>query len=162
MNQKKPYFLIFNSCLKVTICFFMLVFFCNNIARTLIVHNNIRVGTSDFNEILPLLENKKVGIVANQTTTINGTHLVDSLLSIGIEIEMVISPEHGFRGKADAGEKVDNEIDPSTENFQVNALKYFTNEKIDEINTYIAFPPNKEFKDFIDQSGFIDTTKYHL
>ena len=114
MKQKTSYFLIFNSCLKVTICFFMLVFFCNNIACTQIVDNNIRVGASDFNEILPLLETKKVGIVANQTTIINGTHLVDSLLSIGIEIEMVFSPEHGFRGKADAGEKVDNEIDPST------------------------------------------------
>ena len=114
MKQKKPYSLIFNSCLKVTICFFMLVFFCNNIACTQIVDNNIQVGAADFNKILPLLESKKVGIVANQTTIVNGTHLVDSLLSIGVEIEMVFSPEHGFRGKADAGEKVDNEIDPST------------------------------------------------
>ena len=54
------------------------------------------------------------------------------------------------------------EIDPSTEDFPIKSLKYFTNKKINEINTYIAFPPNKEFKDFIDQSGFIDTTKYHL
>ena len=54
------------------------------------------------------------------------------------------------------------EIDPSSENFPIKALKYFSSEKINDINTYIAFPPNKEFKDFIDLSGFVDTTKYHL
>ena len=54
------------------------------------------------------------------------------------------------------------EIDPSTKNFPIKALKYFSTEKINEINTYIAFPPNKEFKEFIDLSGFIDTTRYHL
>ncbi len=114
MKQKTPYFSIFNSFLKVTICFFLMVFFCNNIACTQQVNSSIQVGASNFQELLPLISGKKVGIVANQTTTVNGTHLVDSLLSIGIEIEMVFSPEHGFRGKADAGEKVDNEIDPIT------------------------------------------------
>jgi hypothetical protein len=54
------------------------------------------------------------------------------------------------------------EIDPSSKNFPIKALKYFTTKKVNEINTYIAFPPNKEFKDFIDLSGFVDTTKYHL
>lgn len=114
MKQKTSYFSIFNSFLKVTICFFMMAFFYNNIACTQFVDNRIHVGASVFEEYLPLINGKKVGIVANQTTTVNGTHLVDSLLSIGIEIEMVFSPEHGFRGKADAGEKVANEIDPST------------------------------------------------
>lgn len=54
------------------------------------------------------------------------------------------------------------EIDPSVKDFPIKALKYFSSEKINEINTFIAYPPNKEFKDFIDLNGFVDTTKYHL
>jgi uncharacterized protein YbbC (DUF1343 family) len=55
-----------------------------------------------------------VGIVGNQTSMIKNTHLVDSLLSLGIDVVKVFSPEHGFRGNADAGEKVKNVIDNKT------------------------------------------------
>ena len=87
MKQKTSFFSIFNSFLKVTICFFMMAFFCNNIACTQFVDNRIHVGASVFEEYLPLINGKKVGIVANQTTTVNGTHLVDSLLSSKIDSE---------------------------------------------------------------------------
>ncbi len=63
---------------------------------------------------LPLLKGKKVGIFANHTATIGGKHLVDTLLSLGIKITKAFGPEHGFRGTADAGEKVENYIDPTT------------------------------------------------
>jgi uncharacterized protein YbbC (DUF1343 family) len=63
---------------------------------------------------LPLLKNKKVGIFANHTATIGKTHLVDSLQKLGVKIVIAFGPEHGFRGKADAGEKVDNYIDSAT------------------------------------------------
>ncbi|MGI9548216.1 MAG: exo-beta-N-acetylmuramidase NamZ family protein [Flavobacteriaceae bacterium] len=72
---------------------------------------------------LPLLTGKKVAIVANQTSVIlnekisdtdTHTHLVDSLLSLGIDIEKVFAPEHGFRGRADAGETVEDGIDKKT------------------------------------------------
>ena len=60
------------------------------------------------------LQNKKVGVVGNQTSMIANTHLVDSLLSLGIDIVKVFSPEHGFRGKADAGAMIKNGIDSKT------------------------------------------------
>ncbi|TFG79274.1 MAG: DUF1343 domain-containing protein [Flavobacteriales bacterium] len=74
---------------------------------------------------LPLLRGKKVGIVANQTTVIfkepigdgalgSHTHLVDSLLALQIDIKKVFAPEHGFRGEADAGEKVVDGFDQRT------------------------------------------------
>ena len=92
----------------------MMMFFCNNIIPAQFSDHKILVGASQFQKYLPLIKDKKVGIVANQTTVVNRTHLVDSLLSIGIEVELVFSPEHGFRGKADAGEKINDEIDEST------------------------------------------------
>ena len=63
---------------------------------------------------LPFIKNKSVGLVGNHTSMIGGTHLVDSLLKLGIKIKTVFSPEHGFRGEADAGEKVENELDKKT------------------------------------------------
>lgn len=55
---------------------------------------------------LPDLKNKRVGIVVNHTSRVGKTHLVDSLLSLEIDIEKIFAPEHGFKGSADAGEKV--------------------------------------------------------
>jgi len=63
---------------------------------------------------LPLLKGKKVGIFANHTATIGKTHLVDSLQKLGVNITIAFGPEHGFRGTADAGEKIDNYIDQAT------------------------------------------------
>jgi len=63
---------------------------------------------------LPLLKGKRVGVFANHTATIGKTHLVDSLQKRGVNITIAFGPEHGFRGKADAGEKVDNYIDSAT------------------------------------------------
>jgi len=57
---------------------------------------------------LPDLKNKKVGIVVNQTSIVNSVHLVDTLLSLDINIHRIFSPEHGFKGSADAGEKVED------------------------------------------------------
>ena len=66
---------------------------------------------------LPKLKGKKVALAVNQTSILpskNNMHLVDFLLEQGIEVKKVFVPEHGFRGKADAGEKVDNSIDAET------------------------------------------------
>ncbi len=64
---------------------------------------------------LPLLKNKTVSIVTNQTGLLkNGTHLVDFLVSEKIKIKSIFAPEHGFRGDADAGEHVKNGIDQKT------------------------------------------------
>ncbi len=85
----------------------------------------IVVAANRTSEYLPLLQGKMVGIVANQTTVIfkNSdydsekpvyTHLVDSLLALNVNIKKVFAPEHGFRGRADAGEHVEDAIDTKT------------------------------------------------
>ncbi len=65
-------------------------------------------------EYLPQLKGKKVAVFANQTSTIGDKHLVDVLQSNGVTIKIVFGPEHGFRGTADAGEKVETAIDKAT------------------------------------------------
>lgn len=74
----------------------------------------IKMGADQTSEYIPLLKNRSVAIVANQSSNINQTHLVDSLLKLGVNIKKVFCPEHGFRGLVDAGEKVKTEKDPKT------------------------------------------------
>ena len=63
---------------------------------------------------LPLLKNKTVAVFANQTSMVGQTHVVDVLLQKGIAVKKIFSPEHGFRGTADAGEQVESNIDSAT------------------------------------------------
>lgn len=71
-------------------------------------------GAERINVYLPLLEGRSVGIFANQTSMVGNTHLVDTLLKLGVNIKVIFGPEHGFRGTADAGEKVGNYTDSKT------------------------------------------------
>ncbi|MEP6711511.1 MAG: DUF1343 domain-containing protein [Ferruginibacter sp.] len=63
---------------------------------------------------LPMLEGKSVAVFANQTSMVQHTHLVDTLLKKGIKIVKIFGPEHGFRGDADAGEHVSDLTDKKT------------------------------------------------
>ena len=77
------------------------------------------VGADETNNYVEDLTNLKVGIVGNHTSLIHKkkgkyTHIVDSLISLNIEIKRIFSPEHGFRGIADAGELINNKIDSKT------------------------------------------------
>ena len=74
----------------------------------------IRAGAERMHVYLPLLKGKAVGVFANQTSLVGQTHLVDTLLKSGVNIKVIFGPEHGFRGTADAGEKVGNYIDRQT------------------------------------------------
>jgi uncharacterized protein YbbC (DUF1343 family) len=75
----------------------------------------IATGADNFKAYLPLLKNKKVGIVTNQTGILtNKKHLVDFLVEKKIKIKTIFAPEHGFRGTADAGEHVSDDIDQKT------------------------------------------------
>lgn len=80
--------------------------------------NEIVVAANRTAEYLPLLKGKRVAVVANQTSVIfkekGHQHLVDSLLAHDIELKKIFSPEHGFRGRADAGEIVDDGKDIKT------------------------------------------------
>ena len=83
----------------------------------------IIVGANQTSEYLEILKGKRLGIVANQTSVIfknpelpkaGNSHLVDSLLVLGMDIKKVFAPEHGFRGTADAGEAVKDGSDTKT------------------------------------------------
>ncbi|MCB0776044.1 MAG: DUF1343 domain-containing protein [Chitinophagaceae bacterium] len=74
----------------------------------------IKAGAERIPVYISLIKDKKVGIFANQTSMVGNTHLVDTLRSLGVDIKVIFGPEHGFRGTADAGEKVGNYIDKKT------------------------------------------------
>ncbi|MFV8358320.1 exo-beta-N-acetylmuramidase NamZ domain-containing protein [Flavobacterium sp. XS1P32] len=75
----------------------------------------IKTGADNYNNYLPLLNNKQIGIVTNQTGILsNKTHLVDFLLEKNIAIQKIFAPEHGFRGTADAGEHIVDGKDSKT------------------------------------------------
>lgn len=78
------------------------------------VANNIVAGAERMNVYVPMLKGKRVAIFANQTSMVGHTHLVDTLQKSGVLIKRIFGPEHGFRGTADAGEKVGNAIDAAT------------------------------------------------
>ena len=71
-------------------------------------------GAQQIEVYLPLLQEKRVGILTNHTATVGDTHLVDTLISLGVNIQTIFAPEHGFRGTTQAGGYIDNEIDPLT------------------------------------------------
>ena len=74
----------------------------------------ILAGAERLSVYLPLLKGKNVGIFANHTSTVGSSHLVDTLKKSGVSIKVIFGPEHGFRGTADAGEKIGNYIDEQT------------------------------------------------
>ncbi|MFM7725998.1 MAG: exo-beta-N-acetylmuramidase NamZ domain-containing protein, partial [Flavobacteriales bacterium] len=71
-------------------------------------------GAAQIERYMPELHGKHVGLVANQTSRIGQTHLVDTLLRLGVDIKAVFAPEHGFRGEAGAGEHISDGKDPIT------------------------------------------------
>jgi uncharacterized protein YbbC (DUF1343 family) len=71
-------------------------------------------GADQISSYKHLIEGKSVAIVANQTSMVGKTHLVDTLLSIGINVDVIFAPEHGFRDLADAGDSIENGKDPET------------------------------------------------
>lgn len=88
----------------------------------------IQTGADNYSSYLPLLKNKRVGIVTNQTGILSsGEHLVDFLLKNKIAVKNIYAPEHGFRGTADAGELIVDGKDSKT-NLPVISL-YGNNKK---------------------------------
>ncbi len=76
--------------------------------------NKIRTGAEQTEKYLPLIKGKRVGMVVNPTSIINNVTTVDSLLKRGVNITKIFGPEHGFRGNASAGIKVDDDVDAKT------------------------------------------------
>ncbi len=74
----------------------------------------IQTGAENMKQYLSLLKGKGVAIFANQTSIVGNKHLVDTLRKLGVNIKVIFAPEHGFRGTADAGEKIGNYTDQQT------------------------------------------------
>ena len=76
--------------------------------------NDIVTGAEQAEKYLPLIQNKRVGLLVNNTSMVNDVHLVDFLLTKNIKVEKIFSPEHGFRGDASAGEEIKDGLDSKT------------------------------------------------
>ncbi|WPO81820.1 DUF1343 domain-containing protein [Chryseobacterium sp. JJR-5R] len=78
-------------------------------------HPEFKTGADQPELYLPLLKGKTIGVVTNQTGLMKDrSHVVDFLVKNGIKIQSIFAPEHGFRGDADAGEKVKDGVDVKT------------------------------------------------
>lgn len=75
-------------------------------------------GASNLELYLNKINEKNVGLVANQGSVVKQgdtyVHLVDTLFTLGVQLKKIFAPEHGFRGKADAGEKIEDGLDQKT------------------------------------------------
>ena len=92
----------------------LLLFFVTGFSFAGISQEKIIPGAERMEQYLPLLRGKRIGLFANQTSVVGNTLLVDTLQKSGINIVTIFGPEHGFRGTADAGEKVGNYVDEKT------------------------------------------------
>ena len=90
------------------------IFLLFNLLLSVLSTAQIKVASERTNIYIPILQQQKVAIVGNQSSMIKNTHLVDSLLSRKVNIVKVFSPEHGFRGTADAGAKIEDGTDVKT------------------------------------------------
>lgn len=116
--MKQSFILFKNSILFTQVCCLLVCF--TSCSQS---NNEIVVGANRTETYLPYLKGKRIAVVANQTSVIfkennhtkGHTHLVDSLLSLGVDLKKVFAPEHGFRGQADAGELLKDGVDPKTE-----------------------------------------------
>lgn len=74
----------------------------------------VRVGAARPDKYLPLFEGKRVALLSNHTGIVDGQHTLDRLLEQGVDVRMIFAPEHGFRGDADAGARVNGGRDAKT------------------------------------------------
>lgn len=72
------------------------------------------IGAEQTQAYLPLLKNQRVALFSNHTGMVGDKHLLDLLLENQVDVVAIFSPEHGFRGDADAGEHVSSSVDKKT------------------------------------------------
>ncbi len=97
------------------VCFWMFSFFFLRAAEPVWVNDSLLLGDDKTESYLPLLQGKRVAVFSNQTGRLSdGTHILDVLVKEKVEVTTLFSPEHGFRGNADAGERVASSVDPDT------------------------------------------------
>lgn len=77
-------------------------------------HGRVTVGAERTDVYLPMLNGKRVALLSNHTGVVGREHTLDVLLRNGVNVVKIFAPEHGFRGTADAGKKIDNTVDSRT------------------------------------------------
>lgn len=112
--KKASLFLLVNILFLATIAAQQVKQMSKKATGTTAISKAILPGAYQTNEYLPLIKGKRVAVFANNTATINGSHLVDTLKKLGVVITKIFGPEHGFRGTANAGAHVDNYTDEKT------------------------------------------------
>ena len=75
---------------------------------------DLLTGAEQTGEWMPRVKDQRVGLLVNHTSMVDETHLVDKMLNEGVNIVRIFAPEHGFRGQADAGEHVEDNVDEET------------------------------------------------
>lgn len=75
---------------------------------------DVTVGAAQIDKYVPQLKGQKVALFSNHTGMVGERHTLDIMLENGVNVTTIFSPEHGFRGKADAGEHVSSSVDPVT------------------------------------------------
>ncbi len=83
-------------------------------AATTVTSGEVIMGAARTSEYVPLLKGKRVALLSNQTGMVGDQHTLDLMLENGVNVVTIFSPEHGFRGKADAGEHVSSSVDEKT------------------------------------------------
>ncbi|MEX2590129.1 MAG: DUF1343 domain-containing protein [Chitinophagales bacterium] len=85
---------------------------------SILAQDHLMMGADQLGEYLPKLKNKKIGIATNHTGIVghpqNPKHIVDTLLALGVDVRAIFTPEHGFRGEADAGASIRSGKDKKT------------------------------------------------
>ena len=76
--------------------------------------SEVVMGAARTDTYVPLLKGKRIAILSNMTGMVGKKHTLDIMLENGLDVTTIFSPEHGFRGTADAGEKVSSSVDPAT------------------------------------------------
>ena len=97
------------------LCFkFTVLIFASALSTCIDAQKEPIPGANQIEQYKSVIAGKSVAVVANQTSMIGSTHLVDTLLTLGINIKVIFAPEHGFRNLADAGETIENGKDIET------------------------------------------------
>jgi len=91
-----------------------LILFPASGCSTEMAEEKVITGAERMSEYMPMINGKTIALVANQTSLVGETHLVDTLRSLGISIKVIFAPEHGFRDLADDGTTIQSGTDPMT------------------------------------------------
>ncbi len=103
---------------------YILCYSCNN---QYVSEKEIITGAEQTEEYVPYLRGKRIAILANQTSVIGSTHLVDSLINSGIKVNTIFAPEHGFKGNYSAGVEIKNDRDS---NSGINIVSLYGSKRI--------------------------------